>query len=107
MNQMGEPTQVEFTTSTEALQAVPYIREHEMGPGAERWMTVGTGVAHELVEKFHEAIDLEKLVEDQWQQWDQLFTPDDPVKPRLPGYVEYVRGTVFTRYQCPGCVDQI
>ncbi len=110
MQAMGEPTQVEFETATEALQAVPYIRGWRSEKEAKHWMAVGTGTAHEIVAEHEDEIDVEQPVEEQWKQWGEIFTNrnlDDILGHRLPEYVEYVQGKAFPKFECPGCQKEI
>lgn len=112
MEPVGEPTQVDFRTATEALQAVPYIRGWMMSEKEDpmHWMSVGTGTAHEIVVEHEDEIDLEKPIGEQWTQWGEIFTnreKDDILAYRLPDYVEYVQGKAFPKFHCRVCNKEI
>jgi hypothetical protein len=106
LDEMDDPNEAEGTTATEILQAVPYLRGCSTVEKPVRWSTVGTGIAHQLVEEYADRVNTGLPLEEQWEQWDELLKNDDdqdPLAYHLPGYVEYVQDAVFDWFECPNC----
>jgi hypothetical protein len=108
MSPADAPSQEDGATATDVLQAVPVIRG--WSPEKNHWDTVGTGTARDLVQAHIPSIDLDRSVEEQWEQWDKLLSAENDkgvLTHKLPGYVQYVRAASFSWFECPGCGIEI
>jgi hypothetical protein len=69
--------------------------EREDDEDVEPWMTVGTGVMHQLVRAHeHEVLAEGRDVEAQWSDWEVILSAE---------YVQYVRELEFVFFACPSC----
>jgi len=98
---LGNPALTQGETAAERLRAVPTMRGwHGLEDDeVEKWMTVGTGLKHELVIEHEGQVSTDgRALEEQWAEWEPILTEE---------YVHYVQTTRFERFRCPDCQAQI
>jgi hypothetical protein len=96
---LDHPTLLTGRTALEFLQKVPIVRGWGGRSEAHDWMTVGSGRKLQAVKEAADQISWEHVgIETQWAKWADMLSLE---------FVQFVRNTRFSWYQCPKCLSRI